>query len=215
MVDGQHWLQLLSILARDPDLQPSSASVPIGLISQSILPKLNMEKFSSVPLPSDKAPYSSFLFHLLRKVTVLRLQCDKYADVGILVRMIKAATADGDGSILKHLFCVIPDIYRDVVQPFLSLYSLKNFCQLTIMIEPDHEVNTVNVDELLQGFMTIPCLSTQKLIICSRQGICPPEPHFEFFRDLKCPTSEGFKLGKGSLVPSCATEHKLLRFFLQ
>ena len=210
MADGQDLLQLLSFLARDPNLQPSSASVPISLISQSILPKLNVEKFASVLLPSDKAPYSSFFTHLLRKVVVLRLQCDNYANIGILVRMIKAATADGDSSLLKHLFCVIPDVYIDVVQPFLSLYSLKNFCQLTIMIEPDCEMNTVNVDELLQGFMTIPCLSTQKLIICSRQGICPPEPQFEFFRDLKHPTSEGCKLGK---VPSCATEHKLLRFF--
>ena len=212
MADGQDRLQLLSFLARDPNLQPSSVSVPISLISESILPKLNVEKFASVPFPTDKAPYSSFLSHLLRKVVILRLQCDKYADVGILVRMIKAATADGDGSLLKHLFCVIPDVYIDVVQPFLSLYSLKNFCQLTIMIEPDHEVNTVNVDELLQGFMTIPCLSTQKLIICSRQGICPLDTQFEYFRNLKCPTCEGSKLGKSVLVPSCATEHKLLRF---
>ena len=82
------------------------------------------------------------------------------------------------------------------------------------MIEPDLKVNTVNVSKLLQGFMTLPCLSTQKLIICSRHGIHPLEPQFEFFRDLKCPTSEGRKLGsKADSVPNCATEHKLLRFF--
>ena len=210
MITSPDQLQLLSFLARDQNLQPSSASVPISLISQSILPKLCAEKVASVTPASDEAPYTSILSHILGKVAVLRLQCDTYANIRILVRMIKAATADGNDSCLKHLFCVIPDVYTDVVQPFLSLYSLKNFCQLTIIVEPDREISMVNFSELLQGFMTTPCFSTQKLIICSREGVTSPDPQFEFF---KCSNNEGSKLTKGDLVASCATEHKLLRFY--
>ena len=131
---SQDELTLLSLLTRDCNLQPSSASIHVDSITRSILIELSEERFvldSGITLSSKQTIHTSIMSHLLRKVSILRLQCDKYTNIGVMVSMIHAAVADGKDSQLKHLFCTIPDLYMDVVQPFTTLFSLENFHQLS------------------------------------------------------------------------------------
>jgi len=124
-------LDLLTLLTRDHSLQPSSANVHIDAISPSFLLDLSAEN-SGFSLPPDSQTCTPIVNNILGKVIVLRLQCDDYNNIGAMIGMIKAATVDGADSQLKHLFCTMPNIYMDTIQPLSTLFSLSKFQQLTL-----------------------------------------------------------------------------------
>ena len=207
ITNGQDELMLLSLLTRDCNLQPSSASIHIDSITRSILIELSEERFvldSGITLPSKQTIRTSIMSNLLRKVAILRLQCDKYTNIGVMISMIHAAIADGKDSQLKHLFCTIPDVYMDVAQPFTALFSLQNFHQLSLVVD---EVYPLTLSKLLLGFMTAPCSHTQTLTIHGKKSMFP----LDTFRTEQLAALD---VG-GNTVPDCGTEHKIFQFFPQ
>ena len=194
-------LELLTLLTRDCSLQPSSANLHIESISQSFLLDLCAGRLaldSGFSLPSDSVTCTLIVNKILEKVLVLRLRCDKYGNIGVMIGMIEAAIE------LKHLFCTMPNTYMDMVQPFSTLFSLQNFQQLTLEVD---EVYPLMLSKLLQGFMTAPCPHTHKLMILTKKRLLLPT-------SLKA--SQLAALGAGSVPsPSCSAEHKILEFCSQ
>lgn len=203
----QDELKLLFKLVMDCNLQPSSASIHIDSITRSFLDELSKERSmldSGIALSPKEVIHTSIVSHLLRKVAILHLQCDKYTKIGIMISMIQAATADGKDSQLKHVFCTLPYLYTDVVQPLATLFSLPNFCQLSLVVD---EVYPPTVSNLLVGFMTSPCWHTQTLMIHPKKSVFPFD---EFQAQQLCALVTG-----GDAVPDCGTEHKIFQIFPQ
>ena len=198
---------LLLRLIMDCNLQPSSASIYVDLIKPSILTELREESFvldSGFSLSSKQIVHTSIINNLLRKVAVLRLRCDKYANIGVLLNMIHAAIADGKDCRLEHFFCTIPDMYMDVVQPLTTLFSLPNFHQLSLVVD---EVYPPSLSKLLLGFMVAPCSHEQILTIHAKKGMSP-------LGDFRSEQLAALGTG-GDTVPDCGTEHKTFQFFPQ
>ena len=207
ILDRHDPLELLTLLTRDCSLQPSSANVPTDSISQSFLLDLSAERLaldSGFSLPPDSHTCTSIVNNILGKVIVLRLQCDDYNNIGVMIGMIKAAIVDGADSQLKHLFCTMPNIYMDTVQPLSALFSLQNFQQLTLEVDT---VYPLMLSKLLQGFMTVSCPHTHKLMILAKRGMV-------LSTSLK--TNQLAALDTGSVPsPSCSAENKILEFSSQ
>jgi len=139
--------------------------------------------------------------NILGKVIILRLQCDDYNNIGARIGMTKAATVDGADSQLKHLFCTMPNIYMDTIQPLSTLFSLQNFQQLTLEVD---EVYPLMLNKLLQGFMRALCPHTHKLMILAKKDMLLP-------KSLKMNQLAALDTG-GVPSPSCSAEHKILEF---
>ena len=199
--------ELLSMLFKQENLQPSSASVHIEAISESILNGLCAEQLShdcGGRLPSDEVKYMSIMNHFLTKVVILRLKCDRYRNIGVMLNMVNAATIDGQHSKLKHLLCTLPDMFMDIVQPFSKLFTLQNFYQLTLEVDA---VYPLALSKLLQAFMTAPCTQTQKLVIFSKKELQFPTP-------LKVSQLASLTMAPDT-PPPCSVQHKTLEFSSQ
>ena len=192
---------MLSSLVKGCRLHPLSANVHINAISKSLLSSLIAERFaldSGCTLPLKCTPIFE---HLLQKVVILSLKCEKYVHIQVMIGMIKAAIANGQDSKLKHLRCIVPNVYMDMVEPLSGLFSLQNFQQLTIDLE---EVHPHMLTKLLKAFMTTPCQHKQKL--CLKIAQCVQLP--------KLTTSQLGSINVGSdNIPSCS--YKILELSSQ
>lgn len=188
-------LKVFSILAQECNLQPSSAFVDIDTIYDfAILERLALDCGSS--LPSDELTWTTTLNQVLHKVSILKLECSKYSNFSVMTGLIEASLGYSQ---LKYLFCSMPDLYLDVVQLFLTLFSLQNFHQLALELKT---LSPLMFCRLLHGFMTVSCEHEQKLTI-------------DAGRDLALPTSlhsnQLASLYKGGSLPSSNAEYKVFQ----
>ena len=196
--------ELLSSLAQE-NLQPNSASVCVESISKLVLNTLQTEQLANVfgsHTLHDDVKYTSIMNCFLEKVIILRLQCDKYSNVGVMIGMINTAT--GQNSKLKYLFCTLPEIYMDVVLPFSRIFTLRKFKQLTLEV---NGVYPLTLCKLLQGFMTASCPHKQRLVIFPNGGMQFPNP-------LKASQLATLNVTP-STIPPCSLQHKTLGFSCQ
>ena len=195
---------LLSLLCARCQLHPCGVNIEVERFSRSFLPSLCAEILSvdgGLSLPTANAEYMAIVNHFLENVVSLRLRCENYARIGLVVSMIKAAVAKGQGSNLKHLICSIPNLYMDIVESLCSLFSLQSFHLLTLDL---NEVCLLTLSKLLRAFLTAPCSREQKLIIHIKQGL-------QLEMVLK-QNQVGAVSMKGLNIPPCSLEHKVLKF---
>lgn len=206
--DATNSLELLSLLMNVSTLKPSSINLDIGPggippeVRDNLLLRGIVIDNGSNP-PSDSIDVMSILKFLLENVVILRLQSQSFTYIGLLVCMLEAATVRGNESPLKSLFCCLPDIYGETIQPFISLFSLQNF-QL-LHLDLNEVANPQMLIKLLQEFMIAPCSHSQQLVIdiTSTGGFALP-----FFLNERRLAS--LDMG-GAMVPKCALQHKTLR----
>lgn len=161
-------LQVLSLLTRDCNLQPTSAYIQVESISQPFLLHLSTERLAIDSGFTNNLSWTSVISHFLRKVVILRLQCDCYSNIGVMIGMIEAATVDKEESPLKYLFCTLPNFYSDIIHSLSSLFSIQNFHQLTLEVD---ELYPLMLLKFLQAFMTAPCSCAQKLMIINKKAL--------------------------------------------
>ena len=201
-------LELLLLLMKTSNLKPSSVNLDMGPggISREILKSLLMSQIISdnrLSCPSSIIDFTSILKSFLERVFILRLQCQNFTDIGVLISLLDAATLRGKDSQLKSLFCCLPDIYSETVQPFTALFSLQNFQLLHLHLT--ESANPQTLTKLLQGFLIAPCSHSQRLVIDISTGDLIQLPSILNERRLAL-----LNLG-GATVPDCAVQHKIIR----
>ena len=168
-------LQVLSLLAKDCSLRPSSAYIHIESLYESFLQNLTFEQLacdSGSTSTSDELKCSSIMKCFLEMVVILRLRCDSYSNVGVMNRLIQSATVDQKHSQLRYFFCTLQNLYTDVVPTLISLFSLQTFHQLFLQVD---ELYPLMFSKLLQGFMAVSCSHKQKLIVHSKKDLVLPK----------------------------------------
>ena len=105
---------------------------------------------------------TSVMNSTLRNVVILRLQCEEYSFIGVMISITQSATTKGNDFQLKQLFCTMPILYIDIVQPLSNLFLLQSFQKLNLELD---EVYLLSLSKLLQGFMTALCACGQQLTI--------------------------------------------------
>ena len=195
-------VELISILTDDCQLHPHGVNMHFGTISQQFLSRLYTERLAlddgGLSLPTEGAKYTSIVNSFLESVVSLRLQCDKYGQIGLLVGMIKAAVSGGR---LKHLMCVLPDLYMDVVDPLCMLFTVSSFEMLSLELS---DAYPLMFSKLLRAFVTAPCQHAHKLLIYIKGGNQFPMSLME--------SQVAAMDMQGSTVPSCSLQHKVLKF---
>ena len=195
-------VELLSILSNDCQLHPHGVNVHIGTISQSFSSSLRTERLAlddgGLSLPTEGAKCTSILNSFLENVVSLRLQCDKYGQIGLLVSMIKAAIPGGR---LKHLMCALPDLYMDVIDPLSTLFSMPTFQMLSLELS---DAYPLMFSKLLRAFVTAPCPHVHKLLFHIKGGS-------QFQMSLKENQIASMDM-QGLTLPSCSLQHKVLKF---
>lgn len=197
-------VELLLLLLRDFVLHPHIVNIHIDVISESFLPSLHAERLAldnSLCLPTDGAKHTSIINRLLENVVSLRLQCDQYDLVCVMVSMVKAATANGHASNLKHLICALPDLYLDIMDALCALFLLPNFHLLSLDLG---DVYPLMLSKLLQAFITTPCPHKHKLLIYINGGV-------QFQMTLKENQVAAMDV-QGLAIPCCSLQHKILKF---
>lgn len=201
-VDKPDPVELLSLISKHCQLHPHGVNVHIDAISQSFLPSLYTERLAlddgSLSLPTRDAKYTSIVNSFLENIVSLRLRCNRYGQIGLLVSMIQAAVAGGR---LKHLICALPDLYMDVMDPLCALFSLPNFQLLSLELT---EAYPLMLSKLLRTFITAPCPHAHKLLIRVQGG-------GQVQTSLK--ENQVAAMDMQSLtIPSCSLQHKVLKF---
>jgi hypothetical protein len=202
-------LRLLSLLVNDCGVRPTSAHIYVNKISQEIADLLytaRVARENGFKITDDCTACNSVMHHLLSRVVILKLHCQKYAEIGIMIEMIEAVTADQKQCQLQYIFCTMPDLYADIVHPLSAVFSLQNFSQLSLDLD---EVYLPSLGKLLFIFLTAPCPGTQKLFI-SIKGKATA------YHSTVLPIAELATLSmKGTTLPHCAIHHKMLEIFPQ
>ena len=196
-------LILLRSLAKECHLKPSNAIIHIDMISKSFLKDLCAERLvldSGFSLPTDSVSCTAILNSLLENLIILLLKCDHYSYVGVMNGIIKGATVKGDESCLKHLLCIMPDIYLDAVETFVSLFLLKKFQKLTLEVRRAYPLMLI---KLLQGFMSALSADMHKLVIHSKSGLVFPS---------SLPIEQLAAFGSANALPTSVAQHKILEF---
>lgn len=200
-------LRLLSLLVNDCGVQPTNANIHMSKVSQEIVDLLytaRVAQESGFKVINDSSACVSVIHHLLRRVVILKLQCKKYAEIGVMIEMIEAVTANREQCQLRYLFCTMPDLYADVVHPLSTIISLQNFSQLSLELD---EVYLSSLGKLLFAFLTAPCPGTHQLCIFVKgKGTVYSSKALEI--------AELATLDmKGTTLPQCAIKHKVLEIF--
>ena len=196
-------VELLLVIFNSGELRPHGVNFCIDAVSRSILPSLFTEMLAldgNLTLPSEDTKYTSIIHCFLENVVSLRLQCDEYSHIGIMVNMVKIAIAKGQASNLKHLICTMSDLYMDITRPLCSLFSLKNFQLLLLDV---NKAYPLALNHLLQAFIIAPCPHVQKLIVRVRDS--------QFQLILKENQLASLDM-KDMTIPSCSLKHKVLTF---
>ena len=195
--------ELLSILFSSCQLRPRGVNFCISAVSRSILPSLCTETLAldgNLTLPTEDAKYMPIIHCFLENVVTLRLQCDEYGQIGVMLNMIKTAIAKGPASNLKHLICTVSDLYMDIAGALCSLFSLKNFQLLMLDVSKAYPLT---LSQLLRAFIIAPCPHVQKLVVRIR------DPQFQ----LKLKENQLASLDINDVtIPSCSLKHKVLTF---
>ena len=155
-------------------------------------------------LPTENPTYTSIISCLLEDVVNLRLKCDKYDQIELVVSMIKAAVASGQASNLNHLLIAIPDMYMEVVDPLCALFALQNFHLLSLEL---HIVCPLMLSKLLQAFITNPCPHTHKLLVHVKGDNWLETSSIELKKNQIAAMDM-----QGITIPSCGLQHKVLKF---
>jgi hypothetical protein len=195
--------ELLFLIFNSCQLRPFGVNFCIDAVSRSIMPSLCKEMLaldSNLTLPSEDTKYVSIIHCFLENVVSLRLQCDDYGQISVMVNMVKMAIANGQASNLKHLICSMSDLYMDIIGPLCSLFSLQNFQLLLLDVNKSYPLA---LNHLLQAFITAPCPHVQKLILRVRDS--------QFHLMLKENQLASLDM-KGMTIPSCSLKHKVLIF---
>ena len=201
-------LELLSLLATDCGLQPSTAYLHIDSICKMLLSELCSERLAldcNCSHASDS--YTSVLNHFLEKVIVLGLCCDSYSHISIVVGFIDGVATNREKCQLKHLICAMPNLYLDALNSLSAVFSLPSFCQLTLEV---NELNPMMLCKLLQEFMTTPCSHTQKLMIRTRKELLSSLP-----KSLKENQVATMKGNTRAPLPFGSAQHKELQLSSQ
>ena len=204
-------LQLLSLLVNDcgSSVRLVSADIYVNEMSQEIADLLytaRVARENGFKITGDCTACISIIHHLLSKVVILNwgLQCQRYAEIGAIIEMIEAVTANQKQCQLQYLFCTMPDLYANIVHPLSTVFSLQNFCQLSVDLD---EVYLPSVGKLLFAFLTAPCPGTQRLFISVKEKAAAYP-----FKVL--PIAELATLSmNGTTLPHCAIHHKMLKVF--
>ena len=206
--DTTNPLAVVLLLINTGTLKPSSVNLNVGPggiqleVRDNLLLRQIIIDSGSNP-SSDCIDAMSILKFFLENIVILRLQSHSFTYIGVLISVLDAVTVRGNESQLKSLFCCLPNVYGEVIQPFTSLFSLPNF-QL-LHLDLDEVANPQMLIKLLQGFMIAPCFHSQQLVIditCTG-GFASP-----FFLTERWLAS--LDMG-GATVPKCAHQHKTLR----
>lgn len=198
-------LELLLTLCTSCQLYPRGINIRINSMSRLFLRNLCAEQLcldGNLSLPTKHTNFTSVINRFFKHVVTLRLQCDNYGHIGLVVSMIKAATVSGQASTLKHFFYDMPNLYMDIVGPLCALLSLPNFCLLMLKVS---DMCSHTLSKLLQAFITAPCPHVQKLIIYVEHS-----PRFQ------PPLAENLVASldmKGVSLPSCSLQHKVFKCF--
>ena len=199
--DEKDTLWFFSFLVNNCRARPASVNLHIDRLSQQIQHAIytgRITQDNGLKLSAESDKFLSSMNVLFRKVEIMKVQCDNYVSIGDLVSMIEAATSSGNDSKLKYLFCILPDLYYDIVQPLSTTLVLKNFRHLFLDLV---DLHLLNLGKLLHCFMIAPCSQTQQLTINVKR-IQPPNM-FDV-------AQLGTLKMRRDVVPQCAVKHKLL-----
>ena len=197
-------IEQLSLLANDCDTKPASAYIHVNKMEAKFLHAFVTGRFAQEngsQLSTRSRTCISNMNLVLGRVEILKLKCDNYSNIGVLCSMIEAATSNKDNCQLKCLYCVVPDLYNDVIPLLCSLFSLRHFQHLFLDVE---EAYLPSLIKLFCGFMTAPCPHKQYLTIGAKKVAHIEEPPNEV-------ELSTLNIG-GATFPQCAAEHKVLRF---
>ena len=203
-------LELLLFLMKISNLKPSCVNLDIGpgAISPEIRKNLVIKQIVSdnrLSCSSSDMDFKSILKSFLESVIILRLQCQNFTYIGVLISLLEAATVRGNESQLKSLFCCLPNIYSETVQSFTALFSLHNFQVLHLHLK--ETANPQTLVKLLQGFLTAPCSHPQRLVIDMSSAISGGVQLPSILSERRLALLD---MG-GATVPDCAVQHKIIR----
>ena len=201
---GDNPQHLLTILASSHCPRLPSVCIHVNSLSQYIRDALYIGKFAKdngSTILRQSETYRSVMKSILSRVEVLLLKCDKYSNIGVMNDMIQAATSERSECKLQFLFCVMPDLYVDIVQPLSNVFTLQNFEELFLELDDTY---LLSLSELLRSFMTTSCTTKQRLTIQTNTKL-------RFSEGVRLADLASLELG-GVDVPQCAIEHKELRF---
>ena len=159
-------MQLLSLLVNDcgSGVRPVSADIYVNEMSQEIADLLYTARVARENgfKITDDCISTMIMHHLLSKIVILKLQCQRYAEIGAMIEMIEAVTANQKQCQLQYIFCTMPDLYADVVHPLSAVFSL----QLSVDLD---EVYLPSLGKLLFAILTAACPGTQQLFISVKE----------------------------------------------
>ena len=199
--DNAEPTELLSLITHTCKIRPTSVCLDIDLISQEYLTVFETDKIimdNSLAISSERGSCLSVMKSLLEDVVILQVESQKYLHItGPMIGLIEAVTGNEK---LKSLFCSIPNLYMETVQPFSNLFHTKTFHMLHLELD---DFSPQAVIKLLRAFMTSPCEEAQKLVInCSPYTRPPPNLIKQQIATLN--------LGSAT-VPECAVLHKTIQ----
>ena len=195
-------LELLSLLGDRCKLRPSSAWIHVEMLSSEVLQNLHSEKFALDNSLRCSMACTFVMNQIMSGLVILRLRCDLYSNIGVMISLLESVKSMGSDCQLRHVFCTLPDLFMDVVKPFLSLFSLSNFYQLNIEVENAYPLGH---SKLIQGFLTTQCSKEHQLVIHTKGKLQSP------FITFKLSQLAALNLGEAT-VPQCAVQHKILKF---
>ena len=196
-------IDLLSLLTHTCKIRPTSARLDIDLISQPFLENIQAEIImdNGLAVIPERVSCLSIMKSLLEDVVILRVESQKCPNItGPMTALIEAAKSNGK---LKSLFCLIPNLYTEIVQPFSDLFYTKTFHMLHLELDDFSEQVMI---KLLQVFMTAPCDAAQTIVIkSSAASIWKPPVTTRTIQQIAT-------LDVGTTtVPECAVHHKTLQ----
>ena len=184
--------------------QPFSANLQLNVLADGMKRTLGKGWFyqnAGLNVSADYKLCMAAIQYILKRVQILRLGSENYnSEAGVMMSVISALVSDRKECALKCLFCSLPNVYDDIVEPLFSVYSLQNFHHL--FLDADG-LYPPSISKVLLVYLTTPCSRSQMLSI--RQNSSIP---FSTFDD---PNIALLDMG-GATFPECAIEHKTLNF---
>lgn len=194
-------IELLSLLTHTYKIRPISVSLDIDLISPLFLQKIQAERIiidNGLAITPEQVSCLSIMKCLLEDVVILRVESQMCPNItGPMIALIEAAIGNGK---LRNLFCLIPNLHMEIVQPLSHLFHTKQFHMLQIELG---NFSSQAMIKLLQVFMTAPCDTAQTLEIKSSATSTRKPPVFTKQQIATLKVDSG-------IVPKYAVHHKMI-----